>query len=798
MTRNGIFPMAATLVAINSLLTGCGGGGNISGSPASANVPHPLVRQFSPTMSPINIDTGQANPTYTDGNLLSSTDPLYPGKICVFFQSKTKIDPKSVFIGGNPALGIDLSALQILQYIPGTGNVPLAAANVQVLDDRIIFTPATLPLANGQYSVGVFANLKSVEGDSVDKTPVFHSFNVGAIDTIAPIVVVTTPINAATGIGAGTPPPAAQPGQTNVASVRTAIFGPTSPDVIIQMSETIDAATINPNTIVAVDAGAAAAVPPVIPPAPGFPKLKSMLDGSSLPSNGFEIVWRADPQTGGLPFGTQVQVTVVGSDGGVNAAPIRDRSGVKLATSYVFQFQTVAPPQLPQNPEPEYAIYWSASDRVGVLDTVNQKEIAAVFLGQQTTPIQTNVIPTRSDAITTKSTLGLSFDPLEISVDGRTDGASCHTFAYIQSAQSGEVVVMNTRTSLPAAIINTPNPGGLTNQTGGGQAVNQLLVTNSSANTWTAFNVGSITPGRQFLTGPIFISEVEATGNTPRAITITSPVTGNYNRDFNGYTGPGTPMILYADFTDGVLNTTNLGTKKPVKQFALGTGASPNDIAVTPCFTPFGIPPYMFAAISEGGVPGDGKVGYYMAGVGCQTGTAVNARPDSLVGELPGLDAPAGLDEVANFSGSGAFFVVAESGSQASQIDTLGLSISNTLAAPPRIIRSFKTGANPVAIAHVPSWFNPGNGAFICRLFTPGCPTKASVFTPPPCWYSGTEQYPRPGLDNDLSGAESIISYVCARGAGRIDALNATTGGKEFYSPIPVPGIRFVASTGSQ
>ena len=50
--------------------------------------------------------------------------------------------------------------------------------------------------------------------------------------------------------------------------------------------------------------------------------------------------------------------------------------------SYVFQFQTIAPPLLPQNPEPEYAIYWSASDRVGVLDTINQKEIADVFPGR--------------------------------------------------------------------------------------------------------------------------------------------------------------------------------------------------------------------------------------------------------------------------------------------------------------------------------------------------------------------------------------------------------------------------------
>ena len=97
-----------------------------------------------------------------------------------------------MFIGGNPALGIDLSALQILQYVPGTGNIPLAPAvnGVVVQNDRIIFTPAVCPLANGQYSIGIFANLKSIEGDSVDKTPVFHSFTVGLADTIAPVVVV--------------------------------------------------------------------------------------------------------------------------------------------------------------------------------------------------------------------------------------------------------------------------------------------------------------------------------------------------------------------------------------------------------------------------------------------------------------------------------------------------------------------------------------------------------------------------------------------------------------------------------
>ena len=67
------------------------------------------------------------------------------------------------------------------------------------------------------------------------------------------------------------------------------------------------------------------------------------------------------------------------------AAPIRDRSGVKLATSYVFQFQTVAPPQLPQNPEPEYAIYWSASDRVVRIESRSDVPVDALFFNSSET-----------------------------------------------------------------------------------------------------------------------------------------------------------------------------------------------------------------------------------------------------------------------------------------------------------------------------------------------------------------------------------------------------------------------------
>ena len=803
------FAALSALALVQVVAAGCGG---IGGSSAKNNVQHPLVRQFSPTMSPIDFNTGQANPTFTDGMLTVSTDPAYPGKIVVFFQSGTDIDPGSVFVGGNPALGLDLSAFQVLQFIPGTGNVPLAYSQVDVLSDRIVFTPQTLPLANGQYSVGVFANLKSTEGDPVQKAPVFTSFTVGPTDTIAPVVVVTTPNNNAQGVGAGVPPPSPGSGasSSSVADVRTAIFGPTSPDVVMRFSESIAASSVSPNNIAVVNASAfvpGGGAPPAIPPAPGYPKLRSQEDQSSLPSNGFEIVWKADPAAGGLPFGSQVQVTIVGSDGGVNSSPIKDRSGNSLLLSYVFQFQTIAPPNLPENSEPEWSIYYSTSDRIGVIDTVNQHEIAAVFLGTQTRAILRNIIVPQSDQIATKATLGPKFDPNEISVDTRSNTATGHSYAYIQSFQSGQIVIVNTRTSLPVALINTPSPGGLTNQTGGGQAANVLIATNSSANTFTVFNIAALATGQAFLNAPITIQQVSPTGNTPKAIAITAPSTGSWNREINPPTGPGVPMIMYADFTDGVVNTAVLGTTKPIKQLALGTGASPNDMAWTPCYQPSPIlPVIIYAAISEGGAPGDGKIAYYIAGPGCTTGTANSTRPDSIVGDLSGFDAPAGLDAVFSFSPA-AYFAMAESGSTANHVVTLGLQ-AGTLNLP-KVVATLDTGANPVALAHAPSWTPPGSSSFICAPpGAPGCPAGPQSYI-----YAGTWQAwwnPNTGLLQlqDGTGAPCLDLFVCARGAGRIEVVNFVTGARPVTPDrtpaappadrISIPGVRNVASTCTQ
>lgn len=795
---NATFPIPArrlagiSLVVLAALLAGCGG------SSADQHIQPPMVRAFSPFMSPIDFNTLQQNPTFTDGKLTVSTDANYPGKIVIIFQEKTELDPASVFTGGRPELGIDLSALQILRYVPGSGNEALPLADVTVEADRIICTPAVLPLSDGQYSIGVLKNIRNTRGKGLIAAPVFHSFTVGAIDSVRPFVVTSSPANNEIGVGAGAPPPTPPAGPAmNTADVRTNIFGPTSPDVTIRFNEGINASTVTMSNITAINAGwpPGAGPPPTIAPAPTFPMLKSVSDGATLPSNGHEILWRADPLLGGFPFGTIIEVTIVGlydtqqsADADPdrlqpdNGAPVADLAGNGMLVNYKFQFQTLAPPDLPANAFPEYSIWWAATDRVGSLDAINQQGLADQFTGAQSFPfgVPRNVLQQYTDTVANAQNIP-GFEPTELSIDNRTNGGTCHTWVYAMSPNSGQLVVIHSRTSLPVALINTPKPGGLSNQTGGGQAANVLMVTNSSANTMTTFDFSNVSPGASYINGPIFILNVQPTGNTPRAVSISLSPTGSWNRD-PGFGGPPVPIIMYADFTDGVVNTTRLLEKGPVTSINLGPNSAPNDIVMSPCLVPPGL---FMAAISQGGLPGEGKVAYYISGPSCSTGVSSGVMADSLVGSLTGFDGPAGLDEVLPM-GNGAWWVLAESGAAANRVRTLGTEVG--YFTQPRIINTFEqVGANPVAVAHRSAWINT-----ICIDWI-GAPWLCAPY--PMCWYNGTEQNL---LMIDRSMAVSQDLYICARGAGQITVVNLVTGARDYYQPEPIPGIRIVASEGTQ
>ena len=826
MTTANRTAAALALLATLGMLAGCGGAG---GTDSSKHIQEPVVRNFSPFMSPIDFNTLQQNPTFTDAALQVSTDMRFPGKLVVFFQEGTNLDASSIFLGGNPFLGPDPSVLQVTREVPGVGNV-IVPVLVEVIDaagagtlNAIVCQPLppfstnlgdiSVPpdgkddyatnMPDGQYTLGLFDNLKNTAGNALRDGPVFHSFTVGNTDTIRPRVVTTDPVNGQQNIGAGVPPPPPPPGvpEDNIASVTTSIFGDTTPEIVIRFSEGVNAATINGSNIQVFDAGAfvpGGGAPPPLAPAATYPKLRSEVDSDTLPSNGHEAVFRVDDLIqGGFPFGTQVQVTVLGlwNDAASmaanpatpdNPAPISDLAGNAMELNFSFQFQTIAPPDLPQNPFPEFAIWWSAADRVGVIDNFNQQGAADQFNGvvfPSGRPL--NVIPEYSDTIANSTNIP-NFDPFEINFDGRTNVGTCHSWVYVQSKSTGQVAILNTRNGVPVALIDSPSPGGIAVQVGNGSQ-NVLLVTNSGANTFTGYDIGSLTPGTAFLNGPLFVKKVQPTGNTPQAISISTMGGGisGFNRDgFNG--GPSDPVIMYADFSDGTVNTITMSKDEPVRQIALGPGSSPNDIAFTPCFNPPA--PIMFAAISQGGTPGNGKVAYYIAGPGCLTGSQTGARPDTIVGDLSSFDGPDGLDD--NFpSPTPVFFTVAESGSAANRISTLGLETGAFNL--PRVINQFtNVGANPTNVAH--------SSSFSVVCIAPAGSLGCAGPKPPSCWYNGTQQdiWLTVGPDNSMVPHNDI--FVCARGASQVTVIDLTSGTRHFYSPVNIPGVRFVASHGTQ
>lgn len=801
---------------------GCGGGGS------SEHIERPVVRWFSPNLSPINFATSalNQNPTESDGFLLTnSADPSLAqlewrdnvtgldvppnspgstsygpfGRLVIYFHESTILDPQSV-LSNDPADPLDHAALLVTKYTPGVGNTVLEIGEIQVDATRIVLTPRAYtaqgvgnlpgPLPNGQYTIRLSSNVTNTEGDALFPAPVFHTITVGA-DAIAPLVVNTTPGDQQIGVGAGVPPPAPPTGvgAGEIADVRTNIFGPTSPDIVCEFNEQIRAGSVNENNFQVLKAGQGGYQLPV---SPGFPKLKSEVDNDTLPSNGHEVVWRPDALTGGLPFQSSIQVTIVGSDGGANGSPVEDLTGNNLEASYVFTFFTVAPPDVPQNPFPEYSIWWSAIDRVGALDVVNQPGLADQFFGALfPLGVPRNVIPQFTDTVSNNQNIP-GFAPTEIVYDQRTSAGLCHSYVYVMSSESSQVVIVNTRTSLPVALINTPTPGGLAGQFSPDGA-NVLAVTNSSANTVTFFDFGNITPGTAFLNGPIFIQRVLPTGNTPSAITMSDSAGGltvaDWNRDGGNTNGPSTPLVIWIERTDGAIVPYNLGAAAESKRINLGANAQPTDVVMTPCF---GLNPILFAAIAQAGSgSGLGKVTYYVAGPGCTTGTQTPGRPDDVVGNLSGFDGPSGLDETLSPGQFNVFFVVAESGGQANRVTTLGLQTgANNL---PRVLNTFTAvGANPTSVCHRAAWLNPCIGVAFDGF------NDCFHDTTPSCHYNGTEQ--DAVVLQLIDGAETVAQrlYICASGASQITVVNMLNGNRDFYSPIPIQGLRRVSAPATQ
>ncbi|MFM8387248.1 MAG: hypothetical protein ACKOCB_10595 [Planctomycetia bacterium] len=852
--------LAALLLAV---APGCGGGA------PSEHVERPVVTWFSPNLSPIVFEDGAVNqnPTFSDGLLLTnnaSADLLRPewratvpipalglgvgdrvpytstfanatyaqnigsaGRIAIYFQAGTVIDPKSVLdVGGrpNPASVLVTRTIAPCDNDCFTGYVAneilpcrieeISAERIVIIPDAFTQTPIQ-PLAAGQYTVKVDANVTNTDGDRLYPWPAFHSFTVGDTDCARPQVVNTYPIAGQENVGSGVPVnTSGTPWVDSLREGRTSIFGPASPDIRIFFNEPVRSTTVNETTVGVTVEGPAQAGGGPLAPAAGYPMLKSEQEAASLPSNGHEIVWRAAnlPATVGIPGqaamppGKVIRVVVLGEYADLAsvcaatpvASPISDLSGRKLLTNYVFTFKTAEELPLPQNPFPEFAVWWSATDRIGVLDRVNQEDLATYYLapGSISLPVDKNVLVANSDLWCNQAYF-TGFSPSEILIDSRTNAFTCHTFLYVMSSGSNEVMIVDSRNSLPVAALRTPSPGGIGGQFST-QGANVLAVANRSANTVTFFNVGQLETGQQQLTGRILQERILPTGNSPTAITVSAPPGGTlaeWNRDL-GITGPIVPLVMWTEQIDGTLVTYGYGNTAPSQRMFLGPTSVPTDVVMTPCFD---LNPLLVAAVSQAGTgPDEGKVSYYVAGPGCQTGISTNARPDILVGTLGGFDGPQTMDSVLAPSGGSYWFALAEAGANANRVSMLASALGQV--GTPRVVKSFTdVGSAPTSVAHASGYAadaNPLAQALLClRIENTGVCVPQNFRT---CWYNGTEQAI---LQPDGSGVAARTLYVCAQGEQRIVAVDLLTGARKGENEQPgatIPQLKRVSTQGSQ
>ena len=101
--------------------------------------------------------------------------------------------------------------------------------------------------------------------------------------------------------------------------------------------------------------------------------------------------------------------------------------------------------------------WFATTTAVGTIDTINHNGRANQILGNIAGQIPLNTIPQFTDTVSTTQNIA-NFDPFEIIVDPRHNVfGSCHTYVYVQSNESNQVAIINSRNSVPVALISTPS-----------------------------------------------------------------------------------------------------------------------------------------------------------------------------------------------------------------------------------------------------------------------------------------------------------------------------------------------------
>ncbi|MHC4972409.1 MAG: Ig-like domain-containing domain [Planctomycetota bacterium] len=402
------------------------------------------------------------------------------------------------------------------------------------LNDTLIIRPegvtANAPLAPGQYSVIVEVGVRGADGDAMAGDEYFFFFRVGQ-DALGPVVVSSSPF----------------PNEENV--------HPTS-DLVISMSETIQAATVNSSTIRVSFQPAGTAQPTPIPgnfytdggngPGNNFPNLQLDHNGNpglsgTSPRNGADIVFRPDlfafpvnmtaedpwdttctqrtdpPRKGnqGFPLGQAITVEFVTTGVGVT-----DTAGnpVKAGSpNTVFTFQTTPLPDPVFAPNTRGAVYYGDTIGVGVIDVDPSRTPYLVGpnpVRPQNSVVTSGVAPAQRIVrvavpdlvdLTTDTRPYTSFYTFVCDPAAPVNIAMGNVYAASASVGGGEVVVIDAFNMVPLGRFGTPSPGGIAlTAIGAGPNTGRLSVSNFSANTVTVFDIGDV---MWFTGGSLWISQ---------------------------------------------------------------------------------------------------------------------------------------------------------------------------------------------------------------------------------------------------------------------------------------------------
>jgi hypothetical protein len=560
------------------------------------------------------------------------------GKITLTFSER--VDPISILDANNAFNGLtsDVNILNsAFQRVPGTPSITGPRGNI------LEFVPAGGVLPNGQYTVTVSRDVKSFDGSQLNLgVRDYHAaFTVGA-DTYNPVIRNTFPA----------------PAQKDVAK--------TSP-VIVTFNESLNAATVNSGTFTVVDGG-------VNPPAP-------IAGVVTLSPDGFDMIFTPDPANP-MPPNATIVVTITGGLAGVTDAignPFDgDITSPASYDNYVFQFETVKEPPLPNAPVTfnaltgDAAVYYGTDDgKVGVINEgpFTQGGSVDLSLWGNGNPIQYG-----ESFIMLNNHVGR---PGEIVVDRRFHPTTGHSWFYVIDEENRAVHIMASQTCrLVHSWADLPDPAGLAIR------ASTLYVTNFANDSITALDIGQISP-----VGTLGASDL-----------LKSLSRFDKRNDLTIGRGPrgaahslATNLVFTANQLENSCTAVDTANFKVTTTFPIGT--NPQDVAATPNYP--GVGYFAFISCLGGGQDENGSVALYWN------------VPNGLQANITGFKNPKGLA----FDNNASVWVANSGGDTVSRL-TLAFAGSGFAATIlPIIDATVTTGRNPVDVTVEPYWPNRGAAA---------------------------------------------------------------------------------------